>query len=221
MRRVFDGLHVLADDDPRWTLSPIEQAEAACKGGASVIQLRVKHEGDQQQLEWAKSIREITQRFDIPFMINDRFDLALACGADGVHLGQTDLAPERIPDSARARLAIGRSTHSEEDANRALKESVDYVAFGPIFETTSKASEYPTQGLTRLEEIAGIVAPLPLIAIGGLGPGNLADIRRAGARGAAVISAVCGAKDSSKARAMTAELAALLAREVPMDGAGI
>ena len=91
------GLHVLADDAPHWKHDPVEQARAACRGGASVVQLRAKLAADREALAWALRIRELTRQAGALFIVNDRFDLALAAGADGVHLGQEDLPPTRIP----------------------------------------------------------------------------------------------------------------------------
>jgi thiamine-phosphate pyrophosphorylase len=110
------GLMVLADDASHWKIDPVEQARAACEGGAGVVQLRAKHAPDSLALEWAEAIRAITRKFDVAFFVNDRFDLALAADADGVHLGQDDIPPSRIPVPARSRLLIGRSTHSLEQA---------------------------------------------------------------------------------------------------------
>ncbi|MGI9590313.1 MAG: thiamine phosphate synthase, partial [Myxococcota bacterium] len=140
------GLHVLSDDDPRWKHPPLEQAAAACGGGASVVQLRAKHATDREALAWARPIRRLTRDAGALFLMNDRFDLALLCEADGVHLGQDDLAPARIPGALRARLRIGRSTHTLEQARRACAEPIDYLAFGPLFGTRSKDSEYDARG---------------------------------------------------------------------------
>ena len=97
----FCGLHVLVDDDPGWQQSPVEQAYAACAGGAQVLQLRAKHATDGLALAWAREIRTLTRSAGLRFVMNDRFDLALAAEADAVHLGQSDLPPAEIP-SARA-----------------------------------------------------------------------------------------------------------------------
>jgi thiamine-phosphate pyrophosphorylase len=97
----YCGLHVLVDDDPRWAKNPVEQARAACEGGAAVVQLRAKHSVDSVVLEWAEQIRELTRSAAARFVVNDRFDLALLADADGVHLGQTDLPPARVPVEAR------------------------------------------------------------------------------------------------------------------------
>lgn len=208
----FDGLHVLVDDDPRWNFTPVEQARAACQGGAAVVQLRAKHTTDHESVALGLEIRRQTMEAEIRFIVNDRFDLALACGADGVHLGQTDVPPPAIPEHIRAELRIGRSSHTLDQARIALQEGVDYVAFGPVFETYSKTSEYVPQGLTLLAEIADLVRPSPLVAIGGINRDNLREVISAGATGAAVISAAAGAMNPKEA---VTELVALFQKREP------
>jgi len=189
------GLMVLADDAPIWKIDPIDQARAACEGGASIVQLRAKRATDSVALRWAEAIRELTRKFDVGFFVNDRFDLALAAEADGVHLGQTDIPPARIPVAARARLWVGRSTHSLEQARIAVEESVDYIAFGPIFGTASKEAPGDPRGVERLAEVVRAVRPLPVFAIGGILLGEVARIAQTGVAGIAVISAVAEAAD--------------------------
>lgn len=202
------GLYVLADDDPRWPRDPVEQARAALAGGAAVIQLRAKHATDRQALAWAEAIFEMCHARDALFFVNDRFDLALAAGADGVHLGQDDVPPAKIPERARARLRIGRSTHTLEQARAACEEPVDYVAFGPVFGTTSKESRYDARGLEALAAVAQLVAPRPCVAIGGIDAGRAAEALRAGASALCVLSAVAGARDMEQAaRALIAAIA--------------
>ena len=203
--QAFQGLHVLIDDAPRWSIHPISQAEAACRGGAHVLQLRCKHSSDQQTLDWARQMRALTRQNGIRLIVNDRFDLALASEADGVHLGQTDLPPRPVSKIAGGRLAIGRSTHTKAELLASRKEPVDYVAFGPVFGTASKASEYTARGLDALAQARAIIDGPPLIAIGGLSISNLESVIQAGAEGAAVISAVLAAKDPA---ASTQQLAA-------------
>jgi len=193
------GLTVLADDDPRWPHDPVEQARAACAGGAAAIQLRAKHATDRAALGWSAEIRRLTRECATLFFLNDRFDLALAAGADGVHLGQDDLPPARVPPEIRRRLLIGRSTHTLEQALAAAEEPVDYVAFGPVFGTHSKESPYEVRGLSLLEEVVRAVAPQPVIAIGGIDTGNVREVARTGAGGAAVISAVAADDDPERA----------------------
>ncbi len=190
----FAGLHVLADDDPRWKHDPIAQARAACEGGARVVQLRAKRATDTEALVWGREIRALTRAAGCVFVMNDRVDLALACEADAVHLGQDDLPPEAARRIA-PRLAIGRSTHDAAQLARALGEPIDYVAYGPLFGTASKQTGYGARGLSALREIASHCAPLPLVAIGGIDASNAAAARAAGAHGIAVISAVANAGD--------------------------
>jgi thiamine-phosphate diphosphorylase len=190
---------MLADDDRRWQRNPVEQARAAGAGGATAIQLRAKHVTDREALAWSAEIRALARACGALFFVNDRFDLALAADADGVHLGQEDLPPERVPPEVRQRLLIGRSTHTLEQARAAREEPVDYVAFGPVFGTRSKQSPYEARGLALLADVVRLVAPRPVIAIGGIDASNAREITRAGAAGAAVISAVAAADDPEQA----------------------
>jgi thiamine-phosphate pyrophosphorylase len=202
------GLFVLADDDPRWPQGPVAQARAACAGGARVVQLRAKRAPDREALAWADAIRAITRSHGVLFFVNDRFDLALAAGADGVHLGQHDLPPAAIPAPLRERLLVGRSTHTPEELRAARDEPVDYVAFGPVFGTRSKESEHDARGLAMLAAAVREAAPRPLVAIGGIDAGNAASVMAAGAAGVAVISAVAAAADpEAAARALARAVA--------------
>ncbi len=194
-RHRLHGLHVLADDAPRWKRDPPEQARAACRGGAAVVQLRAKLASDRDAFSWAAEIRAATREAGVLFLVNDRFDLALLADADGVHLGQQDLPPRQLPPEARKRLLIGRSTHSLEQARAACDEPVDYVAFGPVFGTRSKRSPYDACGLEALAEVVRLAAPRPVVAIGGIDADNAGAVAAAGAAGMAVISAVAGADD--------------------------
>lgn len=193
--RDYLGLHVLVDDDPRWGRDPVEQARDACAAGVPVIQLRAKHATDSLCLEWARAIRELTRASGARFVVNDRYDIALLADADAVHLGQADLPPAAIPTRARATLAIGRSTHTPDQLEATRGEDVDYVAFGPVFGTTSKDSEFDERGLEALERAVELAAPRPIVAIGGIEVAHLDALRRAGVGGFAVISAVAGADD--------------------------
>jgi len=197
----FAGLHVLADDDPRWPHDPVAQARAACAGGAAVVQLRAKHGADRERLAWGRAIRALTRQSGARFVVNDRFDLALLCEADAVHLGQDDLPPAAIPATARSRLAVGRSTHDLSQALAARAEGVDYLAFGPVFTTRTKTSDYEERGLDALAEIARALSPLPVVAIGGIDADCIGRVAASGAAGAAVIRAVAMAHDPEAATA--------------------
>ena len=200
---------MFADDDP--ALAPGSrraEPDAALAGAVRrVIQLRAKHATDGQMLAWARALRELTRRHGARLVVNDRFDLALAAEADAVHLGQTDLPPDRLPAHAREALCVGRSTHTLDQLETALREPVDYLAYGPVFGTRSKESEYDERGLERLAEMAAATDARPLVAIGGITAASLAEVVRAGADGAAVISAVAAARDPEQA---TRELVAII-----------
>lgn len=200
-RERFAGLHVLCDDDPRWPRSLLEQARAACDGGAQVLQLRAKHTPDRALLELARQVRVLTRDAGALLVVNDRFDCALACEADAVHLGQSDLPPAALPEAVRARIAIGRSTHTLEEARASNDEPVDYVAFGPVFGTRSKDTGFDARGLRALAAVVGCVAPRPVVAIGGITEDDVGRVLATGARGVAVISAVAGARDARAAAA--------------------
>jgi len=199
------GLHVLADLQARSRWDPVELARAACRGGAACVQLRAKDAPDALVLRLAHRIRAVTRERGVLFVVNDRFDLALLAEADGVHLGQDDLPPARLPEDARARLLVGRSTHDLEQARAGAEEPVDYLAFGPVFGTQSKASPYGPRGVEALARCAALAAPRPLVAIGGIDAGRAAEAARAGAAGIAVISAVAGAGDPEAATRALAE----------------
>lgn len=160
-----------------------------------MVQLRAKRAIDREALAWCGAIRRMTRQAGALFIVNDRFDLALAAEADGVHLGQEDLPPGRVPPQARELLLIGHSTHDAEQARRACQQPIDYLAFGPVFGTTSKQSAYDARGLAALGEIAELAGSLPLVAIGGIDLNCVAEVIRAGAAAAAVISAVAAAAD--------------------------
>ena len=192
------GLYVLADDDPRWKHGVRAQLEGALAGGSTVVQLRLKQTADGAALELARWAAARARDAGALLFVNDRFDLALLAGADGVHLGQDDLPPESLPADARARLWVGLSTHTPEQLLASRARPVDYVAFGPVFATASKTSEYAARGLGALADAAR-AAGRPLVAIGGISPENAASVRAAGAAAAAVISATADAPDPAAA----------------------
>ena len=192
------GVYVLADDDPRWRNDVRAQLAGALAGGATVLQLRLKHSADGAALALAREAVERTRAAGALLIMNDRFDLALLAGADGVHLGQDDLAPEQIPVDARARLLVGLSTHTLAQVRESRERPVDYIAFGPVFTTGSKASSFTARGLSLLREAVAL-AGRPVVAIGGISAANASDVRAADAVAAAVISAIADARDPAEA----------------------
>jgi thiamine-phosphate pyrophosphorylase len=123
-------------------------------------------------------------------IVNDRVDIALALKADGVHLGETDMPVEAARDLLGQTAIVGISTHNLAQAQLATRLPVDYIAFGPIFGTSTKANPDPTVGLSTLNEVRAIVTPLPLVAIGGIDFANARETLEAGADAVAIISAL-------------------------------
>ena len=189
----FD-LYVITDQEVAGGLSHAEIARQAIAGGADVIQLRDKASGPLELLRIGRGIRKITRRTGIPFIVNDRLDVALACGADGVHLGRDDMGAGVARQIAPPHFIIGISVGTLEEAVRAEQEGADYIAVSPVFPTTSKSDAGPGHGLDLLKKIRRIVT-IPVVAIGGINSGNVNDVIEAGADGVAVISAVVGDPD--------------------------
>lgn len=175
--------------------SHADQVRQLSLGSASLIQLREKQQSALQFYEQAKAAVSEARKTGAQIIINDRVDIALACGAQGVHLGQDDMPP----DAARRLLApeaiIGYSTHSVEQAQRALTLPIDYIAIGPIFDTATKSDTLPTLGLEGLQEVRKAVGDFPLVAIGGISLSSAAAVIEAGADSVALISALLSARD--------------------------
>lgn len=166
----------------------------AVEGGVSLVQLRVKDTSSRQFLENALMIRSALASQTVPLIINDRVDIALACGADGVHLGQDDLPVEAARRIMGDEAIIGLTVRSEEEALRAPLDVIDYVGLGGVFATTSKANDTPPLGLDGFRHLASLLKErrpdLPICAIAGITPQNCGAVIKAGADGVAVISAL-------------------------------
>ena len=200
-------LYVITDESLAGGLPHAEIARRAVAGGADVIQLRDKTLNCRELASTGREIRKITRRAGALFIVNDRLDVAIACGADGVHLGQGDISPGVARQLTPPGFIIGISVGSVEEATRAEKEGADYVALSPTFSTGSKTDAGPGHGLVCLLEIRNVVS-IPLIAIGGITLENVQEVVRAGADGIAVISAVVSAPDiTGAARTLQARIA--------------
>ncbi|MDV2481239.1 thiamine phosphate synthase [Methanoculleus sp. Wushi-C6] len=205
-------LYVVTDEEIGRGLSHAELARRAVAGGADAVQLRDKRLSGRGLLEAALAVREVTLDAGALFIVNDRLDVALAAGADGVHLGAGDLPVREARRIAPPGFVIGASVGSVDAAVRAAAEGADYVALSPTFPTGSKNDAGPGHGLAVLSEIRGAVS-LPLVAIGGITATNVGDVIAAGADGIAVISAVVGQEDvTGAARDLRARIAAAKAR---------
>lgn len=171
-------------------LSHGEQVKRLVEGGATLIQLREKDAAPRDFYEDALGALRIARTAGTKLIINDRVDIALALKADGVHLGQTDMPVAAARQLLGSDALIGFSTHNLEQVRDALDLPIDYLAFGPIFTTASKANPDPVAGTTELAKIKTLRGSLPLVAIGGIDEANVQDVVAAGADSVAVISAI-------------------------------
>lgn len=181
-------------------LSHAEQVELLSLGGATLIQLREKQMPPREFYEQAK----MAVRPGVQLIINDRVDVALAVGAQGVHLGQDDMPPEAARKLLGPNAVIGYSTHNIEQAIAATKLPIDYLAVGPIFATTTKSDTAPVLGLQGLRAVREAIGVFPLVAIGGITHANAREVIGAGADSVAVISALLS--DSRRIPEATASL---------------
>lgn len=206
--------------DPALTLGrpPLEIAEAALRGGITMLQLRWKSGPLREMLQLGEALQKLCQRYGVPFLINDRVDVALALRADGVHLGQEDLPPEVARRLLGAQALIGVSARTPDQARAAEAAGADYLGTGSVFPTSSKANPI----LIGLEGLATVIRStrLPVVAIGGVSPENATACIRAGAAGVAVISAITQAPDpEAAARALRQAVDRALAERRSPSGA--
>ena len=187
----------IRDDNP----AILEKVKLAYQGGADIVQMRSKNVPDKALYQIGLEWRRIADRFRKLFFVNDRIDLALSVGADGIHLGQDDMPIEavkkilRVGAHSRAPLLqfVGRSTHSLDQAIKTAKEDLDYIGFGPVFKTPTKPAYQPV-GLELIQQVKTRVR-LPFVCIGGIDQNNLQQVLDAGANRVAVVRAIFDAPD--------------------------
>ncbi|WP_449371063.1 thiamine phosphate synthase [Thiomonas sp.] len=172
-------------------------AAEAVRGGATCVQLREKHLDTRLFVERARALKSLLAPLGVPLIINDRLDVALAVGADGVHVGQSDMPPEVVRRWMPQAL-IGLSVENPEQVRAAAGLPVDYLGVSPVFATPSKSDAAPALGLDGLRALRALTG-LPLVAIGGIDLDNAAQVMRAGADGLAVVRALCAAPDPAAA----------------------
>jgi len=170
-------------------LSHAEQFARLIEGGATLIQLREKRLSPREFFKDATEALDIARSHGVQIIINDRVDIALALGADGVHLGQNDLPPEAARNLLGNVAVIGYSVHNATQAQAAVGMPIDYLGIGPVFPTLTKENPDPVVGVTELREIRGI-AKIPLVAIGGITPDNASKVLEAEVDAVAMISAL-------------------------------
>jgi thiamine-phosphate pyrophosphorylase len=167
-----------------------EQVRRLIEGGATVIQLREKILSPLEFYSEAQAALRLARQRNVQIIINDRVDIALALKADGVHLGQNDLPPAAARQLLGSKAIIGFSTHNPEQARHAMSFPIDYIAVGPIFNTSTKNAEARPLGIDGLRQIRDAVGRTRLVAIGGIKYENSAQTLAAGADSVAVISAI-------------------------------
>lgn len=198
MKPEIDYTLYLCTDRKHMSVETIEESvELAIKGGVSVVQLREKECTAKEFYETAMAVKVITDAYEVPLLINDRLDIALGVGADGVHLGQDDVPVQAARDVLGPDKIIGATAHTVREAEEAWKMGADYLGVGDVFGTMSK-SDTRRISLEELREICHAV-PIPVVAIGGVNEGNIHKLADTGVAGAAVISAVIGKENITAA----------------------
>ncbi len=192
---------------PRLGYASIARVAVEC--GIKYLQLREKDISDRETLEIASEILSITRGTQTKFVINDRADLALLAGSDMLHLGQGDLTMADARRIVGDDMPIGLSTHSLAQAREAMAQSPEYIGFGPIYATTTKAIADPTVGCELLTEVMAF-ANLPVIAIGGIFPENATTVVAAGARNICLVRHLMESESESELRSRIKELQAIL-----------
>ena len=170
-----------------------EQVEQALKGGVTCVQLREKELDAQRFLEEAREIGALCRRYGVPFFVNDNVEIALACGADGVHVGQEDMQAGLVRQRVGDGMMLGVSVHSVEEALEAVKNGADCLGVGTMFATSTKP-DAESVSLETLREICAAVE-IPVVAIGGIGAHNMGQLAGTGVDGVALVSAIFGARD--------------------------
>lgn len=193
MDKRIHGLYAIIDTTYTEPSAAAGTASLLIAGGATVIQLRAKGISAAEMLEAALAIRRATSDGNALFIVNDRIDVALIAGADGVHLGQDDI-PAKDAISLLKGLIIGVSTHNEREARQAETDGATYISFGPIFPTRTKKDADTPKGLERLKDIKACMR-LPVVAIGGITEESAVDVISAGADSVAMISELLTATD--------------------------
>ena len=181
--------------DRMWTgkQTLMEQVEDALKGGATCVQLREKELDEDDFLQEALEMKALCEKYHVPFFVNDNVEIAVKCKADGIHVGQSDMATAKVRQTVGEDMMIGVSVHSVEEALEAVRNGADCLGVGAMFSTSTKAN---ADVLTKevLKEICDAV-DIPVVAIGGISKDNMADLKGTGVDGVALVSAIFAAED--------------------------
>ena len=207
MRCKPETMLLYAVTDRAWTgrQTLYQQVEQALKGGVTCVQLREKELGEAAFLAEAKEIGGLCRSCGVPFIVNDSVEIALACGADGVHVGQSDMDAGQVRALAGGRLMIGVSARTVEEALRAQRSGADYLGVGAVFGTSTKADAKAVSRQT-LKEICAAV-DIPVVAIGGINRDNIPELAGTGVDGVALVSAIFAAENIEESCRELKELA--------------
>ena len=192
-----DKRHMLlyAVTDRAWTgkQTLYEQVEAALKGGVTCVQLREKELDETAFLQEAKELCALCRRYGVPFIVNDNVEIAIACGADGIHVGQEDLAAGEVLHRVGDDMILGVSVHTVEEACQAVRDGADYLGLGAVFPTSTKTDveQMPNETLRAICDAVDV----PIVAIGGINRGNILRLAGSGVDGVALVSAIFSAED--------------------------
>ncbi|MBO5159137.1 MAG: thiamine phosphate synthase [Lachnospiraceae bacterium] len=171
----------------------MEQVEDALKGGATCIQLREKELDDENFLQEAVEMKQLCEKYQVPFIINDNVEIAVKCNADGIHVGQSDMEAGNVREVVGEKMILGVSAQTVEQAVAAEKAGADYLGVGAVFNTTTKldACEVPHDTLKAICEAVSI----PVVAIGGISKANILELSGSGVDGVALVSAIFAVED--------------------------
>lgn len=197
MKELNTNLYFITDSTNYGEEEFLFRIEEALKGGVTLLQLREKEKDTREYIELAKKVHSITKKYNIPLIIDDRVDVALAINAEGVHLGQSDMPVSMARKLIGTDKIIGATTKTVEQAKEAYKQGADYLGVGAIFPTTTKVKTVLTSTDT-LKDICNVV-PIPANAIGGLNKDNIDILKGIPIAGICVVSAIMKAKNPKKA----------------------
>jgi thiamine-phosphate pyrophosphorylase len=178
--------------------SAIEIAQLALKGGITMLQLREKQRDIREVIEQGKKLRQLCDEYRVPFIVNDRVDIAIVLEADGIHVGQTDIPAVEVRKLIGNDAIIGVSAGTPTEAKRAMEEGADYLGVGSIYATSTKKDAGAPVGVEWVGEVRNI-HDVPIVGIGGIHAKNASDVIRAGADGIAVVSAIIQHENPEKA----------------------
>ena len=184
--------------DRMWTgrQTLYEQVEAALRGGVTCVQLREKELSDREFLDEAVRMKKLCRKYGVPFFVNDNVDVAIKCGADGIHVGQEDMAAGEVRSLVGSGMMIGVSVHTVAEALEAVRNGADCLGVGAMFSTSTK----PDAGVLSVKTLSDIchAVNIPVVAIGGLNRDNIGKLAGTGVAGVALVSAIFAADDIEK-----------------------